>query len=82
MVAGHVQRHELQRLGLDESVLWSALRCAGVRGPHEVSLVVVEPDGRFSVLKVGETVHPAALTGVRHSGELLDQLADVGHRAQ
>ena len=46
------------------------------------SLVVVEPDGRFSVLKVGETVHPAALTGVRHSGELLDQLADVGHRAQ
>ncbi len=82
MVAGHVQRHELHRLGLDESVLWSALRCAGVRGPHEVSLVVVEPDGRFSVLKVGETVHPAALTGVRHSGELLDQLADAGHRAQ
>ena len=70
------QQH-VHRLGLDESVLWSALRCAGVRGPHEVSLVVVEPDGRFSVLKVGETVHPAALSGGRHSGELLDQLASA-----
>ena len=75
MVAGHVQRHELTRLGLDDSVLWSALRGAGVRTPDEVALVVVEPDGRFTVLRTGEEVHPAALTGVRHSGELLERLA-------
>ncbi|ANH38654.1 hypothetical protein I601_2229 [Nocardioides dokdonensis FR1436] len=77
MVAGRVERHELHRLGLDESVLWSELRGAGVRTPQEVAVVVVEPDGRFSVLRRDEEVHPAALTGVKHSVELLERLAAV-----
>ena len=75
MVAGKVERHELKRLGLDEAVLWSALRGAGVSTPHDVALAVVEQDGRFSVIRRGEAIHPAALTGVRRSGEVLERLA-------
>ncbi|WP_323793570.1 DUF421 domain-containing protein [Nocardioides sp.] len=77
MVAGQVQRGDLARLGLDESALWSALRGAGVRTPQEVAVAVVEADGRFTVLRTGEELelHPAALTGVKQSGELLERLA-------
>ncbi len=75
MVAGQVDRSELHRLGLDEAVLWSALRGAGIGSPREVALAVVEQDGGFTVLRRGQEVHPAALTGVRHSKELLDRLA-------
>jgi uncharacterized membrane protein YcaP (DUF421 family) len=75
MVAGQVQRHELTRLGLDESGLWTELRAAGVRSPQEVAVAVVEPDGRFTVLRRGEEVHPSSLTGVKHSGELLERLS-------
>lgn len=74
MVAGQVQRGELVRLGLDESALWSALRGAGVHAPQDVAVAVVEADGRFTVLRAGEEVHPAALTGVKQSGEVLERL--------
>ncbi len=74
MVAGRVDRRELHRLGLDEAVLWSALRRAGIASPSEVALAVVEQDGGFTVLRHGQEVHPAALTGVRHSKEILDRL--------
>ena len=43
--------------------LWSALRSAGVRDPAEVALVVLEQNGTFSILRAGEHIHPAALTG-------------------
>ena len=38
-------------------------------------MAVVEADGRFTVLRTGEELHPAALTGVKQSGELLERLA-------
>ena len=78
MVAGQVDRRELHRLGLDDGVLWSALRGAGISSPREVALVVVEQDGGFTVLRRGQEVHPAALTGVRHSEELLARLDQSG----
>ncbi len=74
MVNGKVDRAEMRRQHLDDSVLWSVLRAAGVRAPAEVSLVVLEQNGKFSVLRRGETIHPAALTGIRHANELRERL--------
>lgn len=78
MVAGRVDRQAMRRHHVDEAGLWSALRSAGVRDPHEVALVVLEQTGRFSVLRRGEPVHPAALTGVRHADDVRHQLSAAG----
>lgn len=74
MIAGHVDRAEMRRQHLDDRVLWGVLRTAGIRSPAEVALVVLEANGRFSVLRRGEEIHPAALTGVRRAQELLERL--------
>lgn len=74
MVHGRVERAELRKHGLDEAALWSALRLSGVSHPSQVALVVLERGGRFSVVREGQEVHPAALTGVRGASELRDQL--------
>ena len=74
MVAGHLDRREMRRHHLDENVLWSALRSAGVTDPADVALLVLEQNGRFSILRAGETIHPAALTGIRHANELRARL--------
>ncbi len=78
MVAGHIDRREMHRHHLDDNVLWSALRSAGVRDPAEVALVVLEQNGKFSILRTGEQIHPAALTGVRHANELRARLDGMG----
>lgn len=75
MVAGRVDRAALRRHHLDEVALWGALRAAGVRSPAEVALVVLEKSGRFSVLRTGEPIHPAALTGLRQANEIQERLA-------
>ncbi len=74
MVHGRPDRAELRKHGLDETALWGALRLAGVAHPSEVALVVLERGGRFSVIREGRELHPAALTGVRHATELREQL--------
>ncbi|MEZ5184462.1 MAG: DUF421 domain-containing protein [Candidatus Nanopelagicales bacterium] len=74
MVDGRIDRTEMHRHHLDDNVLWSALRGAGVRNPADAALVVLEQNGRFSVLRAGEPIHPAALTGVRHANELRARL--------
>lgn len=79
MVHGRIDRTEMHRHHLDDSVLWSALRSAGVRNPEDVALAILEQNGRFSVLRAGEKIHPAALTGVRHANELRDRLQERSH---
>lgn len=74
MVHGRVDRTALRRHGLDEATLWSALRLNGVAHPSEVALVVLERGGKFSVVREGRELHPAALTGVRGASELREQL--------
>lgn len=74
MVHGRPDRRELARHGLDEVALWGALRRRGVSHPQDVALVVLEPDGSFSVLRNDQEIHPAALTGVRRATELREQL--------
>ena len=74
MVHGRPDRRELARHGLDESALWGALRRNGVAHPQEAALVILERDGRFSVLRRDQEIHPAALTGVRRATELRGQL--------
>lgn len=80
MVDGRIDRGEMHKHHLDDNVLWSALRAAGVRNPAEVALAVLEQNGRFSVLRKGEPIHPAALTGVRHANEVRNRLEEGGRR--
>lgn len=78
MVAGRPDREAMRRHHVDDAGLWAALRAAGVQDPHDVALVVLEQTGRFSVLRRGEPVHPAALTGVRHADEVRQRLVAAG----
>ncbi len=75
MVAGRVDRVALHRHHLDEVALWGVLRAAGIRSPSEVALVVLEKSGKFSVLRAGEPIHPAALTGLRRANEVLERIS-------
>lgn len=74
MVRGRPDRRELARHGLDESALWSALRRNGVSRPQDAALVILERDGHISVVRAGQEIHPAALTGVRRATELRHRL--------
>ncbi|GAA1477325.1 hypothetical protein GCM10009623_17710 [Nocardioides aestuarii] len=78
MVAGRPDRQAMHRHHLDDVALWAALRAAGVHDPHDVALVVLEQTGRFSVLRRGEPLHPAVLTGVRHSDQVRARLVAAG----
>lgn len=78
MLAGQPDREAMRRHHLDDAGLWAALRAAGVRDPHDVALVVLEQTGRFSVLRRGEPLHPAALTGIRRASEVRERLAAAG----
>lgn len=77
MVHGRLDRAVMHRLHVDEPTVYAALRTAGVRSPAEVALLVLERNGRFSVLREGEEIHPALLTGVRHANEVRERLAQA-----
>ena len=78
MTAGKVERELMRRYGIDDVSLWRALRAAGVRGPQEVALVVLEQNGAITVLRADAPVHAAALTGVRRSDHVMDRLVGAG----
>lgn len=78
LVNGRVDSGALHRHKVAEPTLWAALREAGLRAPGEAALVVLEASGRFSVLRAGQPVDPAMLTGVRHADEVRRQLATPG----
>ena len=77
-VAGKVRNEALQRYGLTLPVLWSAMRQAGVSHPSQAALVVLEPNGRISVLRTGQPIHPRALLGVRGAHTVQQQLREAG----
>ncbi|MGO0578095.1 DUF421 domain-containing protein [Ornithinimicrobium panacihumi] len=77
-VDGKVRNDALARSGLTLPMLWSALRQAGVSHPSQTSLVVLEPNGRISVLRAGQPVHPRALLGVRGAHTVQQQLREAG----
>lgn len=77
-VAGKVRTEALKHYGLTLPVLWSSMRQAGVGHPSQAALVVLEPNGRISVLRVGQPIHPRALLGVRGAHTVQQQLKDAG----
>lgn len=77
-VDGKVRNESLQRYGLTLPMLWSAMRQAGVSHPSQTSLVVLEPNGRISVLRAGQPIHPRALLGVRGAHTVQQQLREAG----
>ena len=74
VVAGRPVNEELHRRRVSEVALWSVLRQAGIRSYAEVALVVLERNGRFSVLRTGEPIHPSALAGVRDANGIRSRL--------
>lgn len=77
-VAGKVQRDTLYRYGLTLPVLWSSMRQAGISHPSQAALVILEPNGRISVVRTGQPIHPRALLGVRGAHTLQEQLRAAG----
>ncbi|GGK76035.1 YetF domain-containing protein [Ornithinimicrobium pekingense] len=78
-VAGKVRTEALHTYGLTMPMLWSAMRQAGVSHPSQVALAVLEPQGRISVLRTGQPIHPRALMGVKGSHTVMQQLREAGH---
>lgn len=76
MLNGRVRRDVLKRFHLNEVDLWAALRARGISDPSQVSLVVLESAGTFSVFRSDAPIHAASLTGVRDSGQLRQAIAE------
>lgn len=74
MINGQVKRDVLKRFHMTEVTLWAELRAKGISDPNDVAVVIVESSGRMSVLTKAKPLHPASLTGVRDSGEILSAL--------
>jgi uncharacterized membrane protein YcaP (DUF421 family) len=78
-VDGRVRTDALARYGLTLPILWSTMRQAGISHPSQVALAVLEPNGRISVLRTGQPVHPRALLGVKGAHLVQEQLREAGH---
>jgi uncharacterized membrane protein YcaP (DUF421 family) len=78
-VDGKVRTESLRHYGLSMPVLWSSMRQAGVSHPAQVALAVLEPNGRISVLRSGQPIHPRALMGIKGAHAVQAQLRDAGH---
>lgn len=65
MVGRQVDSRELRRLGVEEHELWVLLRRSGLRHADQIGAVIVERDGRLSILRAGTKVDRRILTGVR-----------------
>ncbi len=74
VVASKPDRELMRRHKVDDSLMWAALRGAGIRNLHDVALVILEQNGRFSVLRNDAPIHRAALTGVRRANEVFERL--------
>lgn len=55
----------LREAHVSENELWMALRQAGVRNDDEIAAVVLEPNGKFSVLRRGVPIDPRILAHTR-----------------
>ena len=62
----------LHRLGITERDLWTSLRRHGIHNVSQVGAVVVEHDGRLSILRAGTPVNRSILVGVRGAADLPD----------
>lgn len=78
-VDGRVRTEGLQHYGLTMPVLWSSMRQAGISHPSQVALAVLEPNGRISVLRAGQPIHPRALMGIKGAHLVQEQLREAGH---
>ena len=76
--AGKVHRDALHRYGLTLPMLWSSMRQAGISHPSQAALVILEPNGRISVVRTGQPIHPRALLGVKGAHTLQEQLRAAG----
>lgn len=68
---GEIDRDLLRRFHLNERVIWTRLRQAGVTHLDDVAGIVLETDGNLSILKSGVAVDPRLLTNVRGAEKLL-----------
>ncbi|MGC5584811.1 DUF421 domain-containing protein [Ornithinimicrobium sp. W1665] len=78
-VDGRVRTDSLAHYGLTMPMLWSSMRQAGISHPSQVALAVLEPNGRISVLRAGQPIHPRALMGIKGAHVVQEQLRESGH---
>lgn len=65
----------LRRYGLREMDLWAVLRQSGIARRDDVAAVILEPDGRLSVLsRTEDGLDPAILYGVRGAKAMPSEL--------
>ena len=72
MVGSEIDLPALHRLGITDRDLWTSLRRHGIHNVSEVGAVVVEHDGRLSILRAGTPVNRSILVGVRGAADLPD----------
>lgn len=65
MAGPQILHDNLTRAHIVEEELHAKLRLAGIRDTSEVACVILESTGAVSVLRRGELIAPALLTGVR-----------------
>lgn len=70
---GEIDRRLLRRYHLNERVVWTRLRQAGITHLDEVAAIVLETDGTLSILHDGHALDPRLLTNVRGGEQLLDR---------
>ncbi len=73
MVGEEVLADNLRHVRMSRDELMSQLRKAGISRTSEVAAVVMETAGSVSVLRGGQPIDPALLTGVRGAERVLNQ---------
>lgn len=70
---GGIDRRLLARYHINERVVWTRLRQAGITRLDDVRAIVLETDGSLSILPAGSDLDPRLLSNVRGGEKLLGE---------
>lgn len=65
MAHGQPVEAAMKRTHVSRKSLYSAIRQAGIANPADVQCVIMEPNGKLSVIREGVVIDPTLLTGVK-----------------
>ena len=82
MAHGQMIPRAMQRAHITEANLYVAIREAGIASPGLVQCVILEANGRLSVIKVGTPIDPCLLENVEGRELLLQDPGPSGSTQQ